>query len=63
MYIALMIPMDKAAMADGLLWPMAWSTDGGGIFGTSFPELAPLVNYDGVLRYLRIATVPLISTL
>ena len=25
--------------------------------------VAPLVNYDGVLRYLRIATVPLISTL
>ena len=46
MYIALMIPMDKAAMADGLLWPMAWSTDGGGIFGTSFPELD-----DGIPRF------------
>lgn len=39
MKIAVMIPMDKAAMADGTLWPMAWNNDGGSVFGTYFPEL------------------------
>ena len=40
MMIALMIPMDKAALANGTLWPRAWDNDGVGIFGPmDFPEL------------------------
>jgi hypothetical protein len=39
MYIALMIPLDKAAMDDGALFPLGWFTDGGGVFGIEFPEV------------------------
>ena len=39
MKIAMMIPMDDTAAADGSLWPMAWSTDAEHVFGIDFPEL------------------------
>lgn len=39
MFVAIMIPMDKAAMADGSLWPKSWNDDGGGVYGVEFPEL------------------------
>lgn len=55
MMIAVMIPMNKAAMADGTLWPMAWNDDDdGGVFGPmdflEIDEGVPLFPEDAAAR-------------